>query len=130
MINGPGLPGYGGFALFENEWMTETETERFPERSWWRRLYRTHRIDTITWPMRDLYLLPPDRVYGHPVVIRRLREVLELGADQRVLQEVKDAHYPPLHIERSYVYNWRVVCWAIILAALCLLVVWCSIQRG
>ena len=118
------IPKYHyGLQLIENPYMLDTETELFPERCWWRRLYRTHRLDIITWPKRDLWVLS-DCVYGHPAVIRHLKEILELGVGQAGLQEVKAYHYPPVGVKSVYIYNWRIVAWLVVMIAMILLVVW------
>jgi hypothetical protein len=125
MIN---MPGLEGFRLYDNPHMTETETETFPEQCWWRRLYRTHRVDVITWPLRDLYILPGGNVYGHPMVIRRLKEILELDAMGHGIHELKTEHYPPVKVESHYVYNWRIAASTLMLIVLLSLVLWCAAQ--
>lgn len=115
----------GGFHLFENRWMTTTEVERFPERTW-RRVYRTHRVDVITWPITELYVLPPNRVYAHPVVIHKLREILESGGGPPYFSEATETMYPPIRIQTSYIYNLALSAWLIIFLAITLIVLWAS----
>ena len=129
-IAGRGMVFMGGVALIENPYLVETEVYEFPERQWWRRWYRVNRVDLVTWPSRELFVIkqslagpPAPVVIGHPAVISRLRAVLEVGGSWGyAAAEAREGSYHPVKVIRYHVYNWAWVCWIIVWFVLAVIV--------